>query len=99
MRQPLMTMMIMASALSQWVIRTVSGCTMTLDTRPSRPAVMSVTPRLPSALRANLFVDRLQSRRHERRLGFRRFQERQERPRVGLGIARHGDDVVDRRMA
>ena len=84
--------------VEQWVIRTVSGCTMTLETRPSRPAVMSVTL-ASSALRANLFVDRLQARRPERRLGFRGLQERQERPRVQFRIAGRGGDVVDRRMA
>jgi hypothetical protein len=31
MRHPLMIMMTMASALSQWVIRTVSGCTITFE--------------------------------------------------------------------
>jgi hypothetical protein len=42
MRQPLMIMMIMAIALSQCVIRTVRGWTMTFDTWCKCPAVMSV---------------------------------------------------------
>jgi hypothetical protein len=42
MRHPLMIMMMIAIALSQWVIRTVKGWTIAFDTRCKRPAVMSV---------------------------------------------------------
>ena len=41
MRQPLAIMMKMASALSQWVMRRVKGCTMTFETCRRGAAVMS----------------------------------------------------------
>src|SRR5258707_1125076 len=46
MRHPLMIMMTMASALSQWVIRTVSGCTITLCKRPAVTSVIAASRRL-----------------------------------------------------
>ena len=64
MRHPLMIMMTMARALSQWVIRTVKEWTITFETRCRRPAVMSV---IVASQRA-LFVDRHEAGGFERRL-------------------------------
>src|SRR3979411_2126170 len=95
MRHPLMIMMTMARALSQWVIRTVKGWTITFETRCRRPAVMSV---IVTSQRA-LFVDRHEAGRFERRLCLRGFQERHEGLCVQGGIAGLCDNVLDRRLA
>src|SRR5258707_5836090 len=94
MRQPLMIMMTMASALSQCVIRTVRGCTITFETRYKRPAVMSVTV----ASRRSRIVDRRKSSRLECR--FRRcgLQNRHDRFGIRLRIAGLRDHIFDWRL-
>src|SRR5713226_2952027 len=92
MRHPLMIMMTMASALSQWVIRTVRGWTMMSEARCHRPAVMSVI------VASRLFVDRREAGRFERRLRLRRLEKGHKALRVQLRIARLGDDIFDRRL-
>src|SRR5260370_38057333 len=94
MRHPLMIMMTMASALSQWVIRTVSGCTITFETRCKRPAAMSVT----AASRCLRVVDRRKSRRFERRFRRRGLDKRHERLGIGLRIAGLRNDIFDWRL-
>src|SRR5260370_1302344 len=94
MRHPLMIMMTMASALSQWVIRTVRGCTITFETRCKRPAAMSVT----DASRCLRVVDRRKSRRFERRFRRRGLDKRHERLGIGLRIAGLRNDIFDWRL-
>src|SRR5262249_55739207 len=94
MRHPLMIMTTMASALSQCVIRTVRGCTITFETRCKRPAVMSVT----AASRCLRVVDRRKSRRFERRFRRRGLDKRHERSGIGLRIAGLRNDIFDWRL-
>src|SRR5689334_2895606 len=94
MRHPLMIMMTMASALSQWVIRTVRGCTITFETRCKRPAAMSVT----DASRCLRVVDRRKSRRFERRFRRRGLDKRHKRSGIGLRIAGLRNDIFDWRL-
>src|SRR6516165_983875 len=94
MRHPLMIMMTMASALTQWVIRTVRGCTITLEARCKRPAVISVI----LASYGLRIVDRRKPGRSEHRFRLRRFQKRHERSGVRLRIASLRDDVFDGRQ-
>src|ERR1700757_1113210 len=94
MRHPLMIMMNMASALSQCVIRTVSGCTITFETRCKCPAVTSATV---ASTRSRL-VDRRKARRFERRFRLCGLQERHERFGVRLPIAGLRDDIFDWRL-
>src|SRR6516162_11835277 len=94
MRHPLMIMMTMASALSQCVIRTVSGCTMTFKTRCNCSAVTSVTVasgRMPT-------VDRRKPRRFERRFRLGGLQKRHKRFDVRLRITGLRDDILDWRL-
>src|SRR6266481_7521169 len=94
MRHPLMIMMTMASALTQWVIRTVRGCTITFETWCKRPAVTSVI----AASRRLRIVDQRKSRRFERRLRDRRLDKRHERLGIRLRIAGLRNDIFDRRL-
>src|SRR5499427_642223 len=89
-----MIMMTIASALSQCVIRTVSGCTITFETGCKRPAVMSVT----DASRCLRIVDRRKSRRFERRLRRGRLDKRHERLGIRLRVAGLRNDIFDRRL-
>src|SRR5258707_11758735 len=94
MRHPLMIMMNMASALSQCVIRTASGCTITFESGCKRPTVTSATV---ASTRSRL-VDWRRARRFERRFRLRGLQERHERFGVRLRIAGLRDDVFDGRL-
>src|SRR6266478_8473807 len=94
MRHPLMIMMTMASALTQWVIRTVSGCTITFETWCKRPAVTSVL----AASRRLRIVDQRKSRRFERRLRRCRIQKRHERLGIRLRSTGLRDHIFDWRL-
>src|SRR5215470_12909074 len=89
-----MIMMTIASALSQCVIRTVRGCTITFETGCKRPAVTSVI----AASRCLGIVDRRKSRRFERRLRGGRLDKRHERLGIRLRVAGLRNDVFDRRL-